>query len=491
MESYSIYEDIKQRTNGDIYIGVVGPVRCGKSTFITNFMQNFVVPNIKNRNVRQRTIDELPQSADGKTIMTTQPKFVPNEAVKINIQNVEMNVRMIDCVGYMVAGAMGHEENDRPRMVKTPWTENEMQFDEAAEFGTKKVITEHSTFGIAMTTDGSISDIPRESYVEAEERIVEDIKKRNKPFILLVNSKHPQADETQKLVKNLQQKYSVSAMAINAQDLTNNQIEKVFEKILLEFPIRSLKVKMPSYLQALSYDDPIIALIIGEIKKFASNAKKIGQIDKTIVAFSDDGDFTPVSIGNIKLGEGSVYFEVMPKPHLFYKVLSQQCGAEICDDFHLVRYIKDLAHAKREYCRLEDALKQVEMTGYGVVQPSIDDLTLDDPQIVKQGSRFGVKIKASAPSLHLIKVDVETELNPLVGTEQQSKDLVTYLTNEFEQNPANIWETNMFGKSLHTMVADGINSKICLMPTEAQRKMQRTLAKIVNEGKGGIICILL
>ncbi|MDD3862633.1 MAG: stage IV sporulation protein A [Clostridia bacterium] len=496
MENYSIYKDIKDRTNGDIYIGVVGPVRAGKSTFITQFMQNMVVPNIKNRNVRERTIDELPQSAEGRTIMTTQPKFVPNEAVKISVASgnggdIEMNVRMIDCVGYLIAGAMGHEEGDKPRLVKTPWTDHEMPFEKAAEIGTKKVIDEHSTIGIVLTTDGTISDIPRSNYIEAEERVVRELSETNKPFIILINSREPSSSECLTLKQKLENKYNVPTMAIDATNLTNNDIEQMFEKILLEFPIKVLKVNMPEWMQALPYDNEIISSILNEVRKFSDKITKIGQIDKSAVAFNDSSDFDPVGIDKIKLGDGYVTFKIMPKPHLFYKVLSAQCDTEIKNDFHLINYIRELAHAKKTYERLEDALIQVEQTGYGVVNPRIEDLMLDEPEIVKQGGRFGVKLKASASSLHIMKIDVETEINPLVGTEQQSQDLVTYLNNEFENNLDSIWETNIFGKSLHSLVSDGIKSKIVLMPVEAQRKIRKTLTRIVNEGKGGIICILL
>ncbi|MDD3397199.1 MAG: stage IV sporulation protein A [Clostridia bacterium] len=495
MEAFSIYKDIKDRTNGDIYVGVVGPVRTGKSTFITQFMQNLVVPNIKNKNVRDRTIDELPQSAEGRTIMTTQPKFVPNEAVKINLGgnsgNVEMKVRMIDCVGYLISGAMGHEENKKPRLVKTPWTNQEIPFEEAAEIGTKKVIDEHSTIGIVMTTDGTINDIPRNNYIEAEERVIRELTCANKPFVILLNSKEPESAECLDLKQHLENKYGVSVMAMDVMNLNSNDIEKIFEKILLEFPIKVLKVNMPEWMQALPFEDEIIRSIINEVKKFSDKVIKIGQIDKTATAFAENNDFEPIGIDKIKLGEGCVSFKIMPKPHLFYKVLSCQCGTEIKNDFHLINYIRELAVAKKTYEKLEEALTQVEQTGYGVVNPCIEDLTLDEPQIVKQGGRFGVRLKASAPSLHIMKIDVETEINPLVGTEQQSQDLVNYLNNEFENNLDSIWQTNIFGKSLHSLVNDGIKSKLVLMPVEAQRKIRRTLTRIVNDGKGGIICILL
>ncbi len=483
MENYGLYEDIAQRTGGDIYVGVVGPVRCGKSTFITQFMQNLVVPNITDKNIKERTIDELPQSADGKTIMTTQPRFIPNKAASIRVgDNIDMNIRMIDCVGYLIEGALGHEEGAKKRLVKTPWSEEEMPFEEAAEFGTQKVIEEHSTIGIVVTTDGSITDIPRSNYVEAEERVVSELVSHNKPFVIVLNSKNPKSEETKKLAVSLKTKYNVPVLPMDVLKLNQTNIDDIFEKILLEFPIKSLKVKMPKWMQALPYDHEIITNVVNEIKKFGENANKIGQIDKTNVAFLESEDFEPVIVSSIKMGEGKIYFEITPKQQLFYKVLSEQCGMDIIDDFHLISYIKQLAHAKVEYDKIKVALQDVKEKGYGVVMPNAEDMSLEDPEIVKQGSRFGVKLKASAPSLHIMSVDIQTEVNPIVGSQAQSEELVKYLMSEFEQNPKAIWETNMFGKSLSSLVNEGINSKINLMPVEAQRKMRKTLVRINNEG---------
>lgn len=492
MGNYGLYEDIAKRTGGDIYVGVVGPVRCGKSTFITQFMQNLVVPNIEDKNTKQRTIDELPQSADGKTIMTTQPRFVPSKAAAIRVDDkVDMNVRMIDCVGYLIDGALGHEENQKERLVKTPWSDEEMPFEKAAELGTKKVIDEHSTIGIVLTTDGSITDIPRSSYVKAEERVVSELAAQNKPFVVVLNTKLPKSEDAKKLAKSLEAKYGVPVMPMDVLKLNQNNIDEIFEKILLEFPIKSLKIKMPKWMQALSFNHPIISNVVEEVKKFGENANKIGQIDKTNVAFLESDDFEPVVVSSIKMGEGKVYFEVTPKPGLFYRVLSEQCDTEITDDFHLISYVKQLAHAKAEYDKIKLALADVKEKGYGVVMPNVEDMTLEDPEIVKQGNKFGVKLKASAPSLHIMSVDIETEVNPIVGSQAQSEEMVKYMMSEFEQNPKAIWETNMFGKSLSSLVKEGIDSKITLMPVEAQRKMRKTLGRIINEGKGGIICILL
>ncbi|MFA6860204.1 MAG: stage IV sporulation protein A [Clostridia bacterium] len=492
MEKLSIYEDISTRTNGDIYLGVVGPVRTGKSTFITKFMENLVLPNINNKNTRDRAIDELPQSANGKTIMTTQPKFVPNEAVGVKIAGkVKMNVRLIDCVGYLVEGAIGHIENNMPRLVRTPWSASPLPFEEAAELGTKKVIEEHSTIAVLVTTDGTISDIPRSSYIKAEERVAKELKENNKPFVVIVNSKDPQSESAQKLASALSKKYEASAIALDVTQLDENGIQTIFSLLLEEFPIESVQIKMPKWMQALSFEDEIIKSIASESTRFCESITKIGEIDANAKIFEESENFEPLGVESIVLGEGKVYFELKPKPALFYKVLTSQCGQEISDDYHLVSYIKRLAHCKVEYDKIKTALNQVAETGYGVVVPTMDDMMLEDPQIVKQGSRFGVKLKASAPSLHIMKVDIETEVNPLVGTEQQSEELVKFMMSEFENNPKAIWDSNIFGKSLSSLVNEGISNKLAIMPMDAQRKMRKTLGRIVNEGKGGVICILL
>ncbi len=491
MERFEIYDDIAKRTNGDIYIGVVGPVRSGKSMFISQFMQKLVIPNIDNNQTKERAIDELPQSAEGKTIMTTQPKFVPNTAVSINVDNIAMNVRLVDCVGYFVSGALGKDEDNKPRLVKTPWSEKEIPFEEAAKIGTNKVISEHSTIGILMTTDGSITDIDRASYIDAEEKVARELQKTGKPFVIVVNSTNPQGEDAKKLANALSQKYNASAISVNVKQLETKDIENIFEKVLLEFPIKSLKVKIPQWLQALDQEDEIIKQIITEVKKFGENAEKIGQVDKTNVAFLESEDFEPLTIGSIKMGEGTIEFTVKPRQSLFYKVLSRQCDVEIKDDYHLVKYIKDLAFAKKEYDNIKDALQDVNENGYGIVVPKQDNMILESPTVVKQSGRYGVKIKATAPCLHIMKVDVETEVNPLVGTEEQTKDLAKYLQDELETDPAMVWQTNMFGKTLSDLVKEGMTNKLTAMPLEAQRKMRKTLGRIVNEGKGGIICILL
>lgn len=491
MEKYEIYDDIKERTNGDIYIGVVGPVRVGKSTFITQFMQKLVLPNITEKNSKERTVDELPQSADGKTIMTTQPHFVPNEAVKIKVADAEMSVRMIDCVGYLISGAMGHVEGEKPRLVKTPWTEEEIPFEEAAALGTDKVIKEHSTIGIMVTTDGSVTDISRSNYIDAEEKVVKELKAAGKPFVIVLNSAHPAAAETKKLSSSLEEKYDVPVIALNALELKEGDVDKIFENLLMEFPVKSIRIAMPDWLRALDYDSPIISEIASEMRALGGKINRLSDADKNQIAFAESDSFDPITYSNIQAGEGVIKFDVIPKEGLFYKVLSQQCGIEIASDYQLLCNIKDLASAKIQYDKLKDALDQVSQTGYGVVEPKPTDFELGQPEIIKQGSRYGVKIKATAPSLHIMRVDVETELTPLVGSEDQSQDLAKNLVDQFENDPQSIWQTNILGRTLSELVGDNINSKLLMMPAEAQRKMRKTLGRIVNEGKGGVICILL
>lgn len=491
MEKYEIYDDIKTRTNGDIYIGVVGPVRVGKSTFITQFMQKLVVPNITEKNAKERTIDELPQSADGKTIMTTQPRFVPNEAVKIRIANADMKVRMIDCVGYLVSGVMGHIENDKPRLVKTPWSEEELPFEEAAELGTKKVIDEHSTIGIVVTTDGTVTELARGNYVDAEERVVAEMKEAKKPFVIVLNTKNPSSNDAKKLSSSLEEKYGVPVIAMNALEMKEGDVDKIIENILMEFPVKSIHVKMPKWLRALDFDSDIISEIASEVKRLGSKMNKLSQVDKSSLAFTESECFDPITFSNMEMGEGVVNFDVIPKDNLFYKVLSRECNYEIHDDYELIGYIKELAYAKCEYDKIKGALEEVRQTGYGVVEPRREDLELGEPEIIKQGGRFGVKIRATAPSLHIMRVDVQTEVTPIVGTEDQSQDLAKNLMEQFEADPSTIWDTNILGRSLYSLIGDNINSKLVMMPVEAQKKMRKTLGRIVNEGKGGVICILL
>ena len=486
-----IYKDIAKRSSGDIYLGVVGPVRTGKSTFITNFVNKLVLPNIVNQYDRERNFDELPQSANGKTVMTTQPKFIPSEAVEINVNDVLMKVRLVDCVGYMIDGALGNMEENTPRLVKTPWSNSEIPFVEAAEIGTKKVITNHSTIAVMVTTDGSFGDIARENYVVAEERVVKELKESKKPFAIVLNTNNVESDETKKLVESLKIKYNSPVVAIDCLNLNEADVTKILEEILNQFPIESVQIKLPSWMQALPFNDELITEVIAEIKDLVDVNDKIGDFKLNGTLFQNSENFEAITDAKVKLDEGTINITVEPKPELFYKVLSKQCNVEINSDYQLISYIKELTYAKNEYDKVKEALESVNETGYGVVCPKTDDIVIEEPILTKQGGKYGVKIKAKAPSLHIMKIDIDTEVSPIVGTQNQSEDLIKFLKEEQENNPNGIWETNLFGKSLQSLINDGVNTKIVTMPKEAQKKMRRTLTRIVNEGKGGIICILL
>ncbi len=492
MEKFDIYNDITARTDGDIYIGVVGPVRTGKSTFITKFMENLVVPNINNKLQKQIATDEMPQSADGKTIMTTQPKFIPANGVKVQFKNKSTaNVRLVDCVGYLVDGVVGHEEDEKPRLVKTPWDNNEIPFEKAAEIGTKKVIDEYSTIGIVVTTDGSFGELPRQSFISAEERVVRELKSLKKPFIVLLNSKNPESSETIKLASELEEIYNVTVVAINATTINAEDISMIMEKVLLEFPMCGFNVNLPKWMQTLPADHKIINEIIENIKSSSLNMCKMRDFAEMYNAFSNDENFNTIELTELKLGEGITEYKVDAKEDLYYKVLSDECGETITDDYELISYIKGFADSKRKFGKIKQALYDAEENGYGIVIPTIEEMSLEEPVVVKQGGRYGVKLKATAPSLHIMKVDVSTEVAPIVGTEKQSEDLINYIMNKFEDNPSGIWETNMFGKSLYDLVNEGLAGKIMAMPKDAQGKMRKTVTRIINESRGGVICILL
>ncbi|MBR2968115.1 MAG: stage IV sporulation protein A [Clostridia bacterium] len=493
MEEFDIYKDISQRTDGDIYIGVVGPVRSGKSTFIANFMEKLVLPFTDDENVKARMKDELPQSANGKAIMTTQPKFVPSEAAHVRLgENVSARIRLVDCVGYLIEGASGHMDGDSMRMVKTPWDEKEIPFEQAAEIGTKKVITDHSTIGIVMTSDGSIAtDLSRKSYEKAEERAINELAELNKPFVVVLNSSVPESAETKKLADSLSKKYRASVIPLDVLHLSEQDITNLFRTVLLEFPLRDVDIELNKWMRALPMDNEIISGLIALIKSQCGDIKKMSDYDQIIYILQSDEHFKRAETTEIALGKGKICCNVEANNELFYQALSKQCEMEINDDFELIANIKELAMAKCHYDKLKAALDNVKETGYGVVSPSLDEMTLDEPEIFKQGSRYGVKLRASAPSLHIMRVDIESEVSPLVGTEQQSEELVKNLLAQFENDPKGIWQTNMFGKSLHMLVNEGLNNKLTAMPEDTQKKMRRTLSRIINEGKGGIICILL
>ena len=492
MEYTNLYRDISERTKGDIYIGVVGPVRTGKSTFIKRFMDLLVIPNIENGYGRERAKDELPQSAAGKTIMTTEPKFVPNEAVEINLDDaLSLKVRMIDCVGYLVPGAVGHLDGEEPRMVNTPWSEDRMPFTEAAEMGTQKVITDHSTIGIVITTDGSIADIPREDYTDAEERVIRELKAINKPFIILLNSTTPYSQESENLRQEISERHGVPVVLANCAQLKMEDINTILEKVLYEFPVKEIRINFPKWIETLNVDHWLKQEFIHSVKDLVSNIGRLREMKDCAGILEHNEHVKKAYLERIALGEGSVHIEVNVDGSLFYRILSETTGMEISGEYQLIDTIKVLAEAKKEYDKIKYALEEVRLKGYGIVTPATDEMKLERPTLVKHGSKYGVKIKASAPSLHLIRADIETEISPLVGNEEQSTDLIAYITQEMDEDPEKIWDLNMFGKSMHEMVRDGLQNKLFRMPEDAQVKFQETLQKIINEGSGGLICIIL
>lgn len=492
MEYYNIYKDISERTNGDIYLGVVGPVRTGKSTFIKRFMETIVIPNIQNEYSKDRAQDELPVSGDGKLITTTEPKFIPNEAVKVTIGGeVDVKVRMIDCVGYVVPEAEGHMNNTQPRMVKTPWFDEEIPFAQAAEIGTKKVINDHSTIGIVVTTDGSITDIPRNSYIEAEERAINELKKIGKPFIVVYNSKRPFDQEVIEDAATLSRNYDVPVIPMNVAQMKVEDVNQVLEKMLYEFPLNEIQFMLPRWSETLDNTHWFKKDWVGYIKEFIYPLENIRQMKEALESFRKIDFIKSIYLEKIELGDGIVKVDVNTTDDLFYRILSETTGMEISGDHELMSLIKELSSTKKEYDKVASALREVKVKGYGVVTPSFEELTLEEPEIIKQGNRFGVKLRASAPSYHIIKANIQTEVSPIVGSEKQSEDLVNHLLSEFESDPAKLWESNIFGKSLHDLVNEGLQNKLYRMPEDAQMKLQETLQKIINEGNGGLICILL
>ena len=492
MENTRLYQDIAKRTDGDIYVGVVGPVRTGKSTFIKNFMDLLVIPNIDNEYKKERAKDELPQSAGGKTIMTTEPKFVPNEAIEITLDNnLKFKTRLVDCVGYLVDNAIGYLEDDMPRMVKTPWSEEEIPFEKAAEIGTKKVIEEHSTIGILVTTDGSITDIPREDYIKAEERVVSELKALNKPFVIVLNSYDPNDSKTKELAKTLADKYTCSVIPMNCSNLNIEDINTIFSKVLYEFPVERIAIKFPRWIDGLDFNHSLKSELINEIKDAFSDIKVLRDVSSCTQKIAKTNIIENTTVQNIQLGSGFVNIKIDLKENLFYSVLSEITGVDVQNEGDLFGIIRELSSTKKRYDKIAYALDEVDRKGYGIVTPSIDELELEEPEMVKQGSRFGVKLRANAPSIHMIKTNVTTEVSPIVGSEKQSEELVNYLLSEFESDPKKIWESNIFGKSLHELVNEGLQTKLSKMPEDAQLKLQETLERIVNEGSGGLICIIL
>lgn len=492
LERVDIFKDISKRTDGDIYLGVVGAVRTGKSTFIKKFMEAVVLPNIQDEGERARAQDELPQSAAGKTIMTTEPKFVPNQAVEVHVdEGLDVNFRVVDCVGYTVEGAKGYEDEDGPRMINTPWYEEPIPFHDAAEIGTRKVITEHSTIGVVVTTDGTIGEIPRADYVEAEERVVEELKEVGKPYIMIVNSVKPHSQETELLRQELQEKYDIPVLAMSVEGMREDDVYNVLREALYEFPVLEVNVNLPSWVMVLNEDHWLRNSYQDAIQETVQDIKRLRDVDRVVHQFGDYDYIDDAQLSGMEMGDGVAEIDLQAPDHLYDQVLKEIVGEEIRGKDHLLQLMQDFAHAKREYDQVADALTMVKQTGYGIASPAVHEMSLEEPEIIRQGSRFGVRLKAVAPSIHMVKVDVESEFAPIIGTEKQSEELVRYLMQDFEEDPLSIWNSDIFGRSLNSIVREGISAKLSLMPENAQYKLQETLQRIINEGNGGLIAIIL
>lgn len=492
MVTSNIYQDIADRTSGDIYIGVVGPVRTGKSTFIKRFMESQVIPNIENVYRKERAKDELPQSGSGRTIMTAEPKFVPEEAVELRLgEGGVCSVRMIDCVGYLVSGALGQTEDDVPRMVTTPWFDHEIPMTEAAEIGTRKVIEEHSTIGIVITTDGSITDIAREDYIPAEERVIRELKEQGKPFVVLLNSLHPKDSRTAAMADDIAARHGVRCIAVNCLELSDDEVSEILQAVLYEFPLIEMDVFLPPWVDALCCDHRIKKELFGKIRSAASAMQHLRDVGSMVQTLNESDTVSRCEISEIRAGSGIGILKMHLPRELFYGTLSEQSGFHVTDDGDLMTLLTGLAGVKAEYDKVKDALRDVRENGYGIVVPGLDELKLEEPEIMKQGGRYGVRLRASAPSIHMIRADVEASVSPIVGTEKQSEDMVNYLLQEFEGDISKIWESNMFGRSFNELVSEDLQAKLKRMPDDAQKKLQETLQRIINEGSGGLICIIL
>lgn len=492
LEKVDIFKDIAERTGGDIYLGVVGAVRTGKSTFIKRFMETVVLPNIRNESDRIRAIDELPQSAAGRTIMTTEPKFVPNNAVQITVaEGLNVNVRLVDCVGYAVQGAIGYEDENGPRMITTPWFDEPIPFQEAAEIGTRKVIQEHSTLGVVITTDGSISEIPRSSYVEAEERVIAELKEVGKPFILIINTMKPNSEPAIELRNELASKYDIPVLALSAATMGEEEVTAALREVLYEFPVHEVNVNLPSWVMVLDENHWLRSRFENSVRETVQDIRRLRDVDRVVGLFADYEFIDRAALAGMNMGQGIAEIDLYAPDELYDQILMEVVGVEIRGKDHLLQLMQDFTHAKREYDQFAEALEMVKTTGYGIASPTIAEMVLDEPELIRQGARFGVRLRATAPSIHMIRVDVESEFSPIIGTEKQSEELVRYLMQDFEQNPLKIWESDIFGRSLHSIVREGIQGKLAMMPDNARYKLQETLGRIINEGSGGLIAIIL
>ena len=488
----NIYEDISKRTDGSVFIGVVGAVRTGKSTFIKKFMEALVIPNIQDADRKVRTIDELPQSAAGRTVMTTQPNFIPEQGVDITVnENQNLKVRLVDCVGYMIKGAQGDTEDGKPRMVKTPWFKQEIPFEKAAEIGTYKVISEHSTIGIMVTCDGTISDIPRENYVQAEETVIAQLKKLGKPFVIVLNSTNPDSPEAQKLRRQLETKHRVATVAVNCLEMTKQTIENILSLVLWEFPLKEIRLSVPKWIAMQAKDFGAKKQIFEAVKECFGGITKVHTLDAAVKKLAECGVVVNSAVKNVNFGTGIADVEVDVDKNIYYETLETLTGQNVRDDWALMKLITELTDAKQQYDRIAPALREVENTGYGIVMPSMEQLKLEEPEIVRQGQKFGVRLKASAPSLHILKADICTEVSPVVGSEANSEELVNGMLKTFENAPLEIWQSNIFGNSLQNLVTQGLNTKLLNVPQEARSKLQETIEKVMNEGCQGLICVML
>ena len=492
MTNTDLYQDIATRTGGSLFVGVLGPVRTGKSTFIKRFMETCVIPNIDNIYRRERARDELPQSGSGRTIMTAEPKFVPEEAVEVTLDGgATFAVRLIDSVGYMVKGAMGQFEDGAPRMVMTPWMDHEIPMAEAAELGTRKVIQEHSTVGIVITTDGSITDIPREDYLEPEERVITELQELGKPFIVLLNSTEPHSGRAQTISRDIESRFSVRCLPVNCLELTEESITHIIKSLLYEFPLREMRFFLPAWVDALPMSHPIKQAVYGIVRQGGDKMCHIREVEPAVKAMGAEENISLSRVLSMDLGRGVASAELQLPRELFYQTLSTQSGFQVADDGDLMGLLTNLAAVKASYDKVSAALANVYDTGYGIVMPTIDELQLEEPEVMRQGGRYGIKLKASAPSIHMFKVDIESTVSPIVGNEKQSEDMVNYLMDKFSGDPTQIWESNIFGRSFHELVNEDLQAKLYRMPMDARLKFQETLQRIVNEGSGGLICIIL
>ncbi|MBO9128249.1 stage IV sporulation protein A [Bacillus sp. 165] len=492
MEKVDIFKDIAERTGGDIYLGVVGAVRTGKSTFIKKFMELAVIPSIANEADRARAQDELPQSAAGRTIMTTEPKFVPNQAVSIHVgDGLDVNIRLVDCVGYTVPGAKGYEDENGPRMINTPWYEEPIPFHEAAEIGTRKVIQEHSTIGVVITTDGTIGEIPRRDYLDAEERVVNELKEVGKPFIMVINTVQPYHPDTEQLRQNLIEQYDIPVLAMSVEGMREGDVLNVLREALYEFPVLEVNVNLPSWVMVLNEEHWLRQSYQEAVQETVKDIKRLRDVDRVVWQFSQYEFIDRASLAGIDMGQGVAEIDLYAPDELYDHVLKEVVGVEIRGKDHLLKLMLDFTHAKAEYDQVAEGLRMVKQTGYGIAAPALADMSLDEPEIIRHGSRFGVKLKAVAPSIHMIKVDVESTFEPIIGTEKQSEELVRYLMQDFEDDPLSIWNSDIFGRSLSSIVREGIQAKLSLMPENARYKLKETLERIINEGSGGLIAIIL